>query len=45
MCLASNNHENDWLIETNSFLIGELIFILNTDWMAKNQLDFSQSFL
>ena len=25
---------NDWLIETNSFLM----IILNTDWMAKEQL-------
>ena len=24
------------LIENNSFLIGEFIFILNTDWMGKN---------
>ena len=24
-----------WLIETNSFLIGEFIFILNSDWMGR----------
>ena len=23
---------NDWLIKTNSSLIGKFIFILNTDW-------------
>ena len=31
--------EYDWLIETNSFLIGDLILILDTDWMAYKQLD------
>ena len=25
-----------WLIETNSFLIGEFIFILNADWLGRN---------
>ena len=24
-----------WLIETNSFLIDEFIFILNSDWMGR----------
>ena len=27
--------EDDWLIKTNSILIGEFILILNTDWMGK----------
>ena len=26
------NKVNDWLIKTNGFLIGEFIFVLNTDW-------------
>ena len=39
--------EYDWLIETNSFLIGDLILILDTDWMSYKQLDAraNQSFL
>ena len=31
--------EHDWLVKTNSFLIGDFIFMLNADWMAKKQLD------
>ena len=31
--------EDDWLVKTNSFLIGDFIFMLNTDWMAKRQLN------
>ena len=27
---------NDWLIETNNFLIGGCIFVLNTDWQRNN---------
>ena len=39
--------EDNWLVKTNSFLIGEFIFVLNADWMAKKQLircQFNQSF-
>ena len=32
-------------LKSNSFLIGEFIFILNSDWMGKKQLDVNQSFL
>ena len=35
--------ENDWLNKTDSYLIGELIFILSTDWMAKEQLNFQSN--
>ena len=35
----SQMHRNDWLIETNRFLIGEFIFILSIDWMLKKQVD------
>ena len=28
--------QNDWLIENNSFPIGEFIFIFNTDWQRNN---------
>ena len=31
--------EDYWLVKTNSFLIGDFIFILNVDWMAKKQLN------
>ena len=31
--------EDDWLVKTNNFLIGDFIFMANTDWMAKKQLD------
>ena len=31
--------ENDWLVKNNSSLIGDFIFMLNTDWMAKTQLN------
>ena len=31
--------ENDWLVKTNSFLFGDFIFMLDTDWMAKKQLN------
>ena len=31
--------ENDWLVKTNSFLSGDFRFMLNTDWMAKKQLN------
>ena len=30
------NKGDDWLIETNSSLIGEFTFILNTDWRRNN---------
>ena len=30
---------DDWLVKINSFLIGDFIFILNVDWMAKKQLN------
>ena len=30
------NKVNDWLIKTNGFLIGEFIFVLNTDWRRNN---------
>ena len=30
---------DDWLFKTNSFQIGDFIFMLNTDWMAKKQLN------
>ena len=33
--------EDDWLFKTNSFLIGDFIFMLSTDWMAKKQLNVS----
>ena len=32
------------LIETNNFPIGKFIFIFNTEWMAKKELDASKSF-
>ena len=28
-----------WLVKKNSFLTGDFIFMLNTDWMAKKQLN------
>ena len=31
--------EFDWLIKTNSFLIGSFILILSIDYMANKQLD------
>ena len=31
--------KDDWLVQTNSFLIGGFIFLLNVDWIAKKQLD------
>ena len=31
--------EDDWLVKSNSFLIGDFIFMLNTDWIAKKQLN------
>ena len=31
-----NPFVGDCLIETNSFLIGEFMFILNADWMGRN---------
>ena len=31
--------EDDWFVKTNSFLIGDLIFMASTDWMTKKQLD------
>ena len=31
--------EDDWLVKNNSFQIGDFIFMLNTDWMAKKQLN------
>ena len=30
------NKVNDWLIKTNSFPIGEFIFILTNDWPRNN---------
>lgn len=33
-----NPFVGDCLIETNSFLIGEFMFILNADWMGRNNL-------
>ena len=30
--------EDNWLVKTISFLIGEFIFVLNADWMTKKQL-------
>ena len=33
--------EDNWLVKTNRFLIGDFIFMLNVDWMAKKQLDIS----
>ena len=33
--------EDNWLVKTNRFLIGDFIFMLNVDWMAKKQLDVS----
>ena len=32
-------------LKSNSFLIGEFIFILSSDWMGRKQLDVNQSFL
>ena len=39
--------EFDWLIETNSFLIGDFILIVDIDWTENKQLDVNvyQSFL
>ena len=34
-CSLFSSIEDDWLIKTNSILIGEFILILNTDWMGK----------
>ena len=31
--------QDDWLVKTNSFLIGGFIFMLNTDWIVKKQLN------
>ena len=31
--------EYDWLVETNGFLIGDFIFMLNADWMEMKQLN------
>ena len=31
--------EDHWLVKTNGFLIGDFTFMLNTDWMAKKQLN------
>ena len=31
--------EDDWLVKTNSFLIGGFMFMLDTDWIAKKQLN------
>ena len=31
--------EDDWLVKTNSFLIGDLIFMLHTDRMAEKPLN------
>ena len=31
--------EDDWLVKTNSLVIGDFIFMLNTDWMTKRQLN------
>ena len=30
--------EDDWLVETSSFSIGDFIFMLNTDWIVKKQM-------
>ena len=39
--------EFDWLIEANSFLTGDFILIVNTDWMVNKQWDVNanQSFI
>ena len=40
MCLASiKEPKNDWLVETIRFLIGEFMFIPNSDWMAIKHLE------
>ena len=31
--------EDDWLVKTNSFLIGGFMFMLDTDWISKKQLN------
>ena len=48
LCFTSSvktfvNKVNDWLIKTNSFLIGEFIFVLNTDWQKNNWMLITQS--
>ena len=35
----SKSKEDDWLFKANSFLIGDFIFVANTDSMTKKQLD------
>ena len=41
LCFTSSvktfvNEVNNWLIKINGFLIGEVIFVLNTDWRRNN---------
>ena len=31
--------EDDWLVKSNSFLIGVFIFMLNADWIAKKHFN------
>ena len=37
--------EDNLLVKTNSSLIRDFIFMLNTDWMAKKQLNTIQSII